>query len=231
MVSFKNQWKIGIVLFFLIGFSLFWIYDLQHYLTLDYLRSSKTDLLNYYSANPLFTIILFGGIYTILTAFSIPLAAVLTLAGGALFGLIMGTIVVSIASTLGATCAMLASRLVIGDYVQQRFKKQFEIINQKIDEEGIYYLFSLRLIVLFPFFVVNLVMGLTSMRAFTYAWVSQLGMLPATVVYVNVGTELGKINSLGDVASPSLWFAFALLGIFPLVIKKLVAFLKKGQLA
>ena len=146
----------------------------------------------------------------------------LTLAGGALFGLVAGTLVVSFASTIGATLAMLISRLLLKDWVQSRFADQMKKINSGILKEGIFYLFALRLLPAVPFFVINLVMGLTPIRTLTFFWVSQLGMLPATLVYVNAGSELGKVQTIDDILSSSLIISFLLLGIFPLLIKKII---------
>ena len=144
----------------------------------------------------------------------------LTLAAGAIFGFLTGLILVSFASTIGATLAFLFSRFMFRDSVQNRFGNQLATINRGIEEEGAFYLFTLRLIPAVPFFVVNLLMGLTPIKTMVYALVSQLGMLPGTAVFVNAGSQLAKINSLGDILSPSLIGAFALLGIFPIVAKK-----------
>jgi uncharacterized membrane protein YdjX (TVP38/TMEM64 family) len=144
----------------------------------------------------------------------------MTLAGGALFGVIVGTVVVSFASTAGATLAFLISRFLLRDWVQGRFAENLTAVNKGMEREGAFYLFTVRLIPVFPFFVVNLVMGLTRMPVFTYFWVSQLGMLPGTVVYVNAGRELSRIDSLSGILSPRLLLAFALLGLLPIVTKK-----------
>ena len=147
----------------------------------------------------------------------------MTLAGGGMFGLVTGTIVVSISSTIGATLACVVSRFLLRDWVQNKFGDRLGSINEGIDKEGAFYLFSLRLIPLFPFFVINLLMGLTNMPIRTYFWVSQLGMLPATIVYVNAGQQLAKIDSLSGIASPSLIISFAILGLFPITVKKLMS--------
>jgi uncharacterized membrane protein YdjX (TVP38/TMEM64 family) len=161
-------------------------------------------------------------IYIATTSLSLPGATVLTLAGGALFGLIEGTIIVSFASTIGATLACFVSRFMLREWVQNKFRDKLSAINKGIAEEGAFYLFTLRLIPAFPFFMINLVMGLTKMPLATYYWVSQLGMLPGTMVYVNAGKELSKIESLSGILSPGLIFSFALLGLFPLGVKKLL---------
>jgi uncharacterized membrane protein YdjX (TVP38/TMEM64 family) len=148
------------------------------------------------------------------------------LAGGVLFGLFSGTLLVSFASTTGATLAMLIARFLLRDWVQNRFSAQLKTINSGIRNEGGYYLFSLRLMPVVPFFVINLGMGLTPIRTLTFFWVSQLGMLPGTLVYVNAGSELGKINSIDEIFSPTLIISFLLLGIFPLLIKKILTMIQ-----
>jgi uncharacterized membrane protein YdjX (TVP38/TMEM64 family) len=147
----------------------------------------------------------------------------MTLAGGALLGLFVGTVVVSFASTIGATLACFFSRFLLRDWVQSKFGDKLESVNRGIQREGAFYLFTLRLIPIFPFFIINLVMGLTRMPLFRYYWVSQLGMFPATLVYVNAGKELGKIESVAGILSPSLLVSFAILGLFPLAVKKALA--------
>ena len=207
---------IAIVLILLLFF------DVHHYLTLEYLKSSKDKLDVYYQDHPLLVLGTYFVIYLASTAFSLPGAAVLSLAGGALFGLTAGTLVVSFASTIGATLAMLIARVLLRDWVKNRFVSQMTTINSGMIKEGPFYLFTLRLLPAVPFFVINLVMGLTPLRTVTFFWVSQLGMLPATLVYVNAGSELGKIQSIDDIFSPQLIISFVLLGIFPLLVKKIL---------
>ena len=197
-------------------------FDVHHYLTLEYLKSSKDKLDIYYQDNPLLVLGTYFVIYLASTAFSLPGAAVLSLAGGALFGLTVGTLVVSFASTIGATLAMLIARALLRDWVKNRFASQMTTINSGMLKEGAFYLFTLRMLPAVPFFVINLVMGLTPLRTVTFFWVSQLGMLPATLIYVNAGSELGKIQSIDDILSPQLIISFVLLGIFPLLVKKIL---------
>ena len=197
-------------------------FDVHHYLTLEYLKSSKDKLNAYYQANPLFVLGTYFFIYLASTALSLPGAAVLSMAGGALFGLIAGTLVVSFASTIGATLAMLIARVLLRDWVKNRFTSQMATINVGMLKEGTFYLFTLRLLPAVPFFAINLVMGLTSIRILTFFWVSQLGMLPATLVYVNAGSELEKIQTIDQILSPSLIISFLLLAIFPLMVKKIL---------
>ena len=208
---------IAMVLIFLLFF------DVHHYITLEYLKSSKDKLNVYYQDNPLLVLGTYFVIYLASTAFSLPGAAVLSLAGGALFGLTAGTLLVSFASTIGATLAMLIARVLLRDWVQNRFAAQMETINSGMMKEGAFYLFTMRLLPAVPFFAINLVMGLTPLRTVTFFWVSQLGMLPGTLVYVNAGSELGKIQTIDDILSPTLIISFVLLGIFPLLVKKILA--------
>jgi uncharacterized membrane protein YdjX (TVP38/TMEM64 family) len=209
--------------------TLFFIFDLKQYFTLEYIKSRQQAFAEYYAANMIVTIAIYFAVYVITTALSLPGAAVLTLVGGALFGLVTGTIVVSFASTLGATLAFLVSRFLLGDYVQGKFSDKLQVINAGIEKEGEFYLFTLRLVPLFPFFLINLVMGLTPIKTVKFFVVSQLGMLPGTVVYVFAGTQLAQIDSLQGILSPGLIGAFVLLGVFPLLAKKALELIKKQR--
>jgi uncharacterized membrane protein YdjX (TVP38/TMEM64 family) len=199
---------------------LFILFDLDRYLTLSFLRESRDSFAALYSRSPALVIGVYFVLYVLVAALALPGAVVMTLAGGALLGLFVGTVVVSFASTIGATLACLFSRFLFRDWVHSKFGDKLESVNRGIRREGAFYLFTLRLIPVFPFFIINLVMGLTRMPLFKYYWVSQLGMLPATLVYVNAGKELGKIESVAGILSPSLLVSFAILGIFPLAVKK-----------
>lgn len=203
--------------------TLFFYFDLNSLLTFSYLTSQKDTLVQYYKENRLTMIGLYFASYVLITSLSLPGAAVMTLAGGAIFGLVLGTIIVSFASTLGACFAFLFSRFLIRESIQSRFADKLKSINKGLEKEGAYYLFTLRLIPAFPFFVVNLIMGLTHVKTKTFFWVSQLGMLPGTAVYVNAGTELGKLDSVSGILSPSLILSFVILGLFPIVVKKVIA--------
>jgi len=205
---------------------LFFVFDLQKYLTLNNLKSSKATFISYYEDNPLLILGGFFLIYVLTTAFSLPGAIWLTLAGGSLFGLFTGTVIVSFASTIGATLAMLIARFLLQDWVQSRFSGQIQTINSGINKDGGFYLFTLRLLPVVPFFIINFGMGLTSLRTATFFWVSQLSMLPGTLVYINAGSELGKIHSISDILSPTLIGSFVLLGIFPLLVKKLISIIE-----
>ncbi len=204
----------------------FFVLDLDRYLSLAQLKASQESLNAYYAAHPAETIAAYFLAYVAVTALSLPGAAVMTLAGGALFGLLVGTAVVSFASTIGATAAFLVARYLLRDPVQRRFGGKLKAIDAGVEKDGPFYLFTLRLVPVFPFFVINLAMGLTPIRTRTFYWVSQLGMLPGTIVYANAGTRLAQIESLQGILSAGLLLSFALLGLFPLVAKKIVEFLR-----
>ena len=208
---------------------LFFVYDLGQYLSLAYLKSRQEWLVDMYARHTLWTIGAYMLVYIAVTALSLPGAAVMTLAGGALFGLVTGTVVISFASTIGATLAFLVSRFLLKTWVQDRFTDKLHAINQGIERDGAFYLFTLRLVPVFPFFIINLVMGLTPMRTLRFYLVSQLGMLPGTLVYVNAGTQLAQIDSLKGILSPGLLLSFALLGVFPLLAKKGVAVINRKR--
>ena len=188
-------------------------------LSLDSVKTHHQTLLLLVEDHPVRSAALYFAVYVAVVTLSIPGAAILTLLGGALFGLWQGVLLVSFASTLGATLAMLMSRYLLRDWVQQRFNEQMKTVNHGMDRDGAGYLFALRLMPLFPFFLVNLLAGLTRLGVRQYWWVSQLAMLPATVIFLNAGRELGKLTSLRDILSPGMVFAFTLLGLLPLVTR------------
>lgn len=205
------------------------IFDLTQYLNLELLKQQREQLTQLFTEQPL---LMFGGyfaLYVVCTALSIPGATVLTLGAGAIFGLAWGLLLASFASSVGALLAFLSARWLLHDWVQERFSKRLKTINEGVQRDGAFYLLSLRLVPLFPFFVINLVMGLTKIKTWTYYWVSQLGMFLATAVYVNAGTQLAQVNSLGDVVSADLLGALVLLGIVPIVAKFILGFLKKRR--
>ncbi|MFZ3084001.1 FAD-dependent oxidoreductase [Rhodoferax ferrireducens] len=204
----------------------FFAMDLNHYLTLDGMKASLGQFEAQRAASPVVVGLVFFSVYLVVTAMSLPGAAILTLAAGALFGLSVGTLIVSFASSIGATLAFLASRYVLRDAIQRRFGDRLKAINEGMAKDGTLYLFTLRLVPLFPFFLVNLLMGLTPVRTLSYYWVSQLGMLAGTLVYVNAGTQLAQINSLVGIVSPGLLLSFALLGVFPMLTKKFMSLLQ-----
>ena len=224
-----NPKKLIPLLLLAVGIAAFFVFDLGQYFSLAYIKQSQGRFVALYEQQPVLVTAVFFLVYVAATALSLPGAVILTLAGGAIFGLVWGTVVVSFASTAGATLAMLAARTVLRDSIEQRFGKRLAELNKGVEREGAFYLFTLRLIPAMPFFVLNLLMGLTRMKTLTYFWVSQLGMLAGTVVYVYAGTELAKVDSLRSVASPGLIGAFVLLGLFPLLTKKLVDALKRRK--
>ncbi len=208
----------------------FFIFDLQRFFTLEALKAQQAAIEAYRNAHPFLAALWYGLIYIAVTALSLPGAAVMTLAGGAVFGLLWGTVIVSFASSIGATLAFLVARFVLRDWVRQHFGDRLQAIDDGIRRDGPFYLFTLRLVPVFPFFVINLAMGLTAMPARTFYWVSQVGMLPGTIVYVNAGTQLARIESLGDILSPALLGSFALLGLFPWMAKWLVEKIKTRRI-
>jgi len=224
-----NYKKLALVAFIGVLIGLYVHYDLGQYLSLQSLKSQQAAIEAFRTGNPLLSIAGYFVVYVIVTALSFPGAALLTLAGGAVFGLLGGTVIVSFASTLGATLAFLMSRFLLRDWVAGRFGQRLAAIDAGVRREGGFYLFTLRLVPAFPFFLVNLLMGLTAMKTWTYFWVSQIGMLAGTVVYVNAGTQLAKLDSLSGILSPGLLGSFVLLGIFPLIARKLVEIVRMNK--
>jgi len=218
--------KLLVLAVILAAVAAFFVLDLGRFLSLDFFKARQAAIEAYAAAHPLQAGAAYLGIYVVATGLSLPGATILTLAGGAVFGLLWGTILVSFASTIGATLAFLASRFLLRDWVQAKFGDKLKPINDGVAREGAFYLFALRLVPAFPFFVVNLVMGLTPIRAATYYWVSQAGMLAGTVVYVYAGTQLAQITSLKGILSPGLLGAFALLGLFPFLAKRALGAMK-----
>ena len=218
--------KIVLLLAIVTAIIAFFVFDLGRYLDLAFFKEQQAAIESYRLNRPVVTAVVFFVIYVAVTGLSLPGAAVMTLAGGAIFGLLWGTIIISFASTIGATLAFLASRLLFHDSVQQRFGDRLRTVNNGIAKEGAFYLFALRLVPIFPFFAINLLMGLTSIRTWTFYWVSQVGMLAGTLVYVNAGTQLSKIDSVGGILSPAILGSFALLAVFPLIAKRVVAWIE-----
>lgn len=209
----KQRWLILILFGLMAG--MFFAFDLQHYFSLETLKASHDDLQQAYQAEPLLIIGIYSAAYIVVAALSLPGATVMTLAGGAMFGLWIGVPVVLISATIGATLAFWVARYVLRDTVQRRFGDRLATINKGLERDGAFYLFSLRLIPVFPFFLINLLMGLTAIRSATYFWASLVGMLAGTTVYVNAGTQLATITSLSDILSPALIGSFILLAAFP----------------
>ncbi|MEO9102673.1 MAG: FAD-dependent oxidoreductase [Burkholderiaceae bacterium] len=218
--------KWWLVAFLVLLVVLFFGFGLQRYLSLSAIKESQTSLEAWRAGQPLMAALIFFAIYVAVAALSLPGAAVLTLVAGALFGLGWGTLIVSFASAIGATGAFLASRWLLRDWVQQRFAERLASVNRGVEKDGAFYLFTLRLVPVVPFFVINLAMGLTPIRVWPFYWVSQLGMLAGTIVYVNAGTQLAQIDSLSGVLSPGLLASLVLLGVFPLLARKVLDMFK-----
>lgn len=209
--------------------SLFFHNGLHHYLSLENIKDQQAFLQRFYAGHPVLAMTAFIALYIPVVALNLPGAMVLGLVAGALFGALSGTILVSFASSIGAALACLLSRYLLRDWVHRRFKKKLDRVNKGILEQGPFYLFALRLMPVIPFFMINLVMGITSMRIWTFYWVSQLGMLPGTAIFVNAGNQLGKIDSLSGILSPGLILSLALVGVFPLIVRWGLARLHKPQ--
>lgn len=207
----------------------YFVFDLGQYLSLENFKTQQAEILAAKNAQPMLYMAGFFLIYVAVTGLSIPGAAIMTLIAGALFGLVLGTILVSFASTIGATLAFLGSRYVLRDWVQSKFGERLKAIDDGLAKDGAFYLFTLRLIPVFPFFVINLLMGLTRIRTWTFFWVSQLGMLAGTIVYVNAGTQISQIESTAGLLSPVLIGSFVLLAFFPWAAKGLIAFVNRRR--
>ena len=220
-----------IILFVVVALviSVFFVFDLTEFFSVDFFETQRDAIAAFQNENPWLVVFVFFLIYVLVTGTSLPGAAILTLVAGALFGLVQGVILVSFASSIGATMAFSITRFLFRDAVHKRFARYLIAIDRGVEKEGAFYLFALRLVPAVPFFVVNLVMALTPIRTWRFYWVSQLGMLFGTIVYVNAGSELGQIESLGDVLSPGLWISFVLLGLAPLLAKKLLDFIKSHK--
>ncbi len=221
--------KLALALTAGVAIAAFFAFDLGQYLNLRTLKEQQAAIQSFQAAQPLLSGVIYFLVYVAATALSLPGAALLTLAGGAVFGLLWGTVIVSFASTIGATLAFLMSRFLLRDWVENRFGQRLTAIAEGIRREGAFYLFTLRLVPVFPFFLINLLFGLTGMKARTFYWVSQIGMLAGTVVYVNAGTQLGKLESLSGILSPALLGSFALLGIFPLIARRIVEVIRRNR--
>jgi pyruvate/2-oxoglutarate dehydrogenase complex dihydrolipoamide dehydrogenase (E3) component/uncharacterized membrane protein YdjX (TVP38/TMEM64 family) len=224
-----NIRKILLLVVVVLGIVAFFGFDLDRFLSLDQLKQSQAAFAEVHARSPLQVALAYFAIYVAATALSLPGATIITLAGGAIFGLLWGTVLVSFASSLGATLAFLVSRFVLRGGIEARFGQRLAEVNRGIEKDGAFYLFTLRLIPVVPFFVINLVMGLTTMKVRTFYWVSQLGMFAGTVVYVNAGTQLAKLDSLQGILSPALLGSFVLLGLFPLIARWIVGAVQKRQ--
>ncbi|MFQ3245392.1 MAG: putative membrane protein YdjX (TVP38/TMEM64 family) [Arenicella sp.] len=209
----------------------FFFFDLKEYVTLDYLKSQQSALSELYANKPFLIIAIFFLVYTAMAGLSIPFATPLTLAAGAIFGTVTGTIIVSFASSIGATIAFMLTRFLFHDSIEKKFGDRLTGMNAGIEKEGAFYVFGLRLVPILPFVVLNSVLGLTKLKTITFYWASQLGMLVGTVVYVNAGTQLASINSIGDIASAGLIASFVALGVLPIISKYILNTLRQRRQA
>ncbi|MFT6927836.1 MAG: pyruvate/2-oxoglutarate dehydrogenase complex dihydrolipoamide dehydrogenase (E3) component [Psychromonas sp.] len=221
--------KIIIIAVIFAAIAAFFAFDLGSFLSLENIKASQADIAQWQADNTFIAALSFFAVYIAVTALSLPGAAVMTIAAGAFLGLFWGVIIVSFASTIGATLAFLMSRFVLRDSIQNKFAERLKLINQGIERDGAFYLFTLRLVPVFPFFLINILMGLTPIRTITFFLVSQVGMLAGTLVFVNAGTQLAQVDSLSGILSPSLLLSFALLGLFPWIAKKIIAILKQRK--
>jgi uncharacterized membrane protein YdjX (TVP38/TMEM64 family) len=212
-----NAKKIVIVLAAAVAVGLFVYFDLQRFLTLEALKANRQALLDYYAAHRVATVAGFMAVYIVQTALSLPGAAILSLAAGAIFGPLLGTLYANIAATIGATLAFLVTRYLLRDVVQERFGGRLEGMNRELEARGFNYLIFLRLVPVFPFFLINLAAGLTRLPLRTFFTATMLGIIPGGFVYVNAGASLATIDSLAGIASPRVLGSFALLGLFALV--------------
>ncbi len=207
----------------------YFAFDLGQYLSLENFKASQAEIVAAKDANPALYIAGFFLLYVAVTGLSIPGAAIMSLVAGALFGVVLGTLIVSFASTMGATLAFLSSRYLLRDWVQGKFGERLRAVDDGLEKDGAFYLFTLRLIPVFPFFVINLLMGLTRIKTGTFFWVSQIGMLPATIVFVNAGTQISRIESTAGLLSPTLVASFVALALFPWAAKGIVAVVKRSR--
>jgi uncharacterized membrane protein YdjX (TVP38/TMEM64 family) len=222
--------KKAVLVLVLIGaIAAYFAFDLGQYLSLENFKASQADIIAAKDANPALYIAGFFLLYVAVTGLSIPGAAIMSLVAGALFGVVLGTLIVSFASTMGATLAFLSSRYLLRDWVQGKFGERLRAVDDGLEKDGAFYLFTLRLIPVFPFFVINLLMGLTRIKTGTFFGVSQIGMLPATIVFVNAGTQISRIESTAGLLSPTLIASFVALAFFPWAAKGIVAIVKRSR--
>jgi uncharacterized membrane protein YdjX (TVP38/TMEM64 family) len=223
----KKIFKILIVLIFISSFLSILTFDLDQFLSLENIKNTQNQLQSLINESYYFYYAVFFIIYIIVTTFALPFAAIKTILAGALFGLIPGVLLTSFASSIGSTLCFLMSRFVLRNYVENKYRKYVEKVNSGISKDGVFYLFFLRLSPIFPFFIINLIFGLTKMKAITFYIISQIGMLIGTVVFVNAGVQLAKINNIDDILSFEIIISFMLIGLVPFIIKKIIERLKK----
>ena len=221
--------KIIIAALFVALIAAFFIFDLGKYFSLESLKSQQELLNEFYKENAVLMIVGFFLLYVLFAALALPAASFLTFAAGALFGLWIGVIIVSFASTIGATISFLFSRYLLHDAIEAKFGNKLEAVNAGIEKDGAFYVFGLRFMPFIPFFVINPLLGLTKLKTFTFYWASQLGMLAGTIVYVNFGTQIADIESLDDLFSFKLLVSFVLLGVFPIIAKHIMNFIQRKK--
>ena len=226
----QKKLKISLLLFLISLITLFFIFEMNEYSSLQNVKIQYQSLLHYYDKNNLLVHIIFILIYIITTSLSLPFALGLTLIGGALFGFWYGLILVSFGSTIGATIAFLIARFIGYEYVRKNYKNQLSKFYNGFKKEGAFYLFALRMVPLFPFFMINTFTALMPIKTWTFYWVSQVGMLPGTILYVFAGTQLSEIKSLSDIMSPTLIVTFIFIGFFPILVKEVFKYLKNKSL-
>ena len=222
-----SRTKLGLLLTFILAIVTIVWWLPPDLLTLENLKARQADIELYRSNNPMLAVLIYCSVYIIVTALSIPGAVILTLTGGAIFGLLYGTIWISISSTIGATLAFLLSRFFFQNAVKQKFGDKLNAIEENFKKDGAFYLFSMRLVPAIPFFVINLAMGLTPIKVWQYVLASWTGMLAGTIVYVNAGTQLSKLDSLSGILSPPIIISFLLLAAFPYIARKLLKLINK----
>ncbi len=223
--------KIALAAVFVALFAAFFYFDLGQYFSLEALKNQKESLNNLYAENPILVAGAFFFIYVLFAALALPAATILTLAGGAIFGFWTGMLLVSFASTIGATLAFLFTRFMFHDAIQAKFGDRLEAMNEGIEKEGAFYVFGMRLVPIFPFVMVNSLLALTKLKTWTFYWSSQIGMLAGTAVYVNTGTQIANIDSLAGIANPKLIASFVLLGVFPIIAKKALNYVQARKAA
>ena len=223
----KKIFKILIILIFISSFLSILTFDLNQFLSLENIKNSQNQLQSLINESYYFYYAVFFIIYIIVTTFALPFAAIKTILAGALFGLIPGVLLTSFASSIGSTLCFLMSRFVLRNFVENKYRKYVEKVNSGISKNGVFYLFFLRLSPIFPFFIINLIFGLTKMKAITFYIISQIGMLIGTVVFVNAGVQLAKINSIDDIISFEIIISFMLIGLVPFILKKIIERFKK----
>ena len=226
-MSSLNKTRTALLLAIVVLIILFYTLDLARYFNLDFLKNTRDQIQAYRGLHPVESSVLYVFTYIVVTGLSLPGAAIMTLAGGAIFGLLWGTGLASVSSVIGATIAFLASRFLFRDVVQSRFADKLRVVNRGVEQDGAFYLFTLRLVPIFPYFLINIVMALTPLRTSVFFFISWVGMLLPTAVFVNAGTQLARISSPADVLSPELLGSFALLGVFPLATRKLIHLVRR----